>query len=118
MQRRAPWQIMLPTVIFVAAALCSIPTFILAAIYLTLGAAAIGHRSLGSFPDLGLSRSWHRGYRVALLHFYHFVWWPWYVREHWMPHAHRFLNWTLLQMHIKRPARDDPGSGADGDGKR
>ncbi|KXV03726.1 hypothetical protein CR51_16350 [Caballeronia megalochromosomata] len=71
----------------------------------------VGHRPLESFPDLGFPHSWRRGYRSALLYFYHFVWWPWYCKDSWLPAASRLISRVATQFRMKGHKR------AEGRGK-
>ena len=80
MKTRSSFEICLPLVLCVAACLVSLPTLILTLIWLTLGAASIGYRSLAELPTDGIPRQWLRGPRSICLWFYHLTWWPWYMR--------------------------------------
>ena len=81
MKTRSPLAICLPLAIFVAACVLSLPTLVIAVVWMTIGVMALGHRSLESFPVTGISRKWLRGYRGACLWFWHLAWWPWYMRS-------------------------------------
>jgi hypothetical protein len=56
MKTRSSFEICLPLVLCVAACLVSLPTLILTLIWLTLGAASIGYRSLAELPTDGIPR--------------------------------------------------------------
>ncbi|MGF6725202.1 hypothetical protein P3T43_004573 [Paraburkholderia sp. GAS41] len=56
MKTRKSFEICLPLVLCVAACLVSLPTLILTLIWLTLGAASIGYRSLAELPTDGIPR--------------------------------------------------------------
>jgi hypothetical protein len=81
MKTRSPLTICLPFAIFVAACALSLPTLVIAIVWMTVGVMALGHRGLESFPTTGIHRKWLRGYRAACLWFYHLAWWPWYMRS-------------------------------------
>ena len=79
MTSRSRLDICLPLVVF--AVLClSVPTMVVAFVWTTIGMITIGHRAFDSFPDVAPDARWRTGYRVAILHFYHLAWWPWYKR--------------------------------------
>jgi ABC-type dipeptide/oligopeptide/nickel transport system permease component len=71
----------LPLALFIAACFLSLPTFVIAVVWITIGVMALGHRTLESFPSTGIRREWLRGYRAALVWFYHLAGWPWYMRS-------------------------------------
>ncbi|MCX4152945.1 MULTISPECIES: hypothetical protein [Paraburkholderia] len=81
MKTRSPLTICLPLAIFVTACVLSLPTLVIAVVWMTIGVMALGHRSLESFPVTGINRRWLRGYRGACLWFWHLAWWPWYMRS-------------------------------------
>jgi hypothetical protein len=81
MKNRSPLILCLPLVLFIAACLLSLPTFVVAVVWMTIGVMALGHRPLESFPSTGIRREWLRGYRAAFVWFYHLAWWPWYMRS-------------------------------------
>jgi len=80
MKTRSALEICLPLALFVAACALSLPTLVIAIIWMTAGVISIGHRALESFPTDGIRREWLRGYRGVFLMFYHLAWWPWYMR--------------------------------------
>jgi len=81
MKNRSPLTVCLPLELFIAACALSVPTFVIAVVWMTIGVMALGHRSLESFPSTGMRREWLRGYRAAFVWFYHLAWWPWYMRS-------------------------------------
>ncbi|WP_321889658.1 hypothetical protein [Paraburkholderia bannensis] len=81
MKIRSPVEICAPSDIFALACVLSIPTCIIAVIWMTVGVCCLGYRSLDQFPAAGIPRRWRYGIRGALLHFWHLAWWPWYVRD-------------------------------------
>lgn len=81
MKTRSPLTVCLPLALFVAACLLSLPTFVLAAVWMTIGVMALGHRTLESFPSTGIHWKWRRGYRAAIVWFYHLALWPWHMRS-------------------------------------
>lgn len=81
MKNRSSLEICLPIGIFFMASVLSIPTFIIAAVWMTIGVCSLGHRSLDQFPTEGIPQRWLRGPRRACLWFYHLAWWPWYMRS-------------------------------------
>jgi hypothetical protein len=81
MKNRSPLTVCLPLALFIAACFLSLPTFVIAVVWITIGVMALGHRTLESFPSTGIRREWLRGYRAALVWFYHLAGWPWYMRS-------------------------------------
>jgi hypothetical protein len=81
MKARSPFSICWPLALFIVACLLSLPTFVIAVVWMTIGVIALGHRPLESFPPTGVHRKWLRGYRAACVWFYHLAWWPWYMRS-------------------------------------
>ncbi|MFM0699542.1 hypothetical protein [Paraburkholderia sediminicola] len=81
MKTRSPLILCLPLALFIAACVLSLPTFVVAVVWMTIGVMALGHRNFESFPSAGIRREWLRGYRSAFVWFYHLAWWPWYVRS-------------------------------------
>jgi len=81
MKNRSPIILCLPFALFIAACLLSLPTFVVAVVWMTIGVMALGHRPLESFPSAGIRREWLRGYRAAFVWFCHLAWWPWYMRS-------------------------------------
>ena len=81
MKNRSPIILCLPLALFIAACLLSLPTFVVAVVWMTIGVMALGHRSLESFPSTGIRRKWLRGYRAEFVWFYHLARWPWYMRS-------------------------------------
>ncbi|WP_028225319.1 hypothetical protein [Paraburkholderia ferrariae] len=79
MKLRSSLEICLPLAVFVAACALSIPTLVLALIWLTIGVCSIGHRALNDFPTADIPRRWLRGPRRGCLWFYHLAWWPRYT---------------------------------------
>jgi hypothetical protein len=80
MKKRSALEICLPLGLFVAACVLSLPTLLIAIVWMTIGVISLGHRTLETFPTDGISRKWLRGHRGACLMFYHLAWWPWYMR--------------------------------------
>ncbi|CAE6847414.1 hypothetical protein R70006_07398 [Paraburkholderia domus] len=80
MKTRSSLEICLPLFVFAVACLVSLPTLILALVWLTLGACSIGHHSLEELPTDGIQRQWLHGPRSICLWFYHLAWWPRYMR--------------------------------------
>lgn len=80
MKTRSPLILCLPLALFIAACLLSLPTFVIAVVWMTIGVMALGHRTFESFPSAGIRQEWLRGYRSAFVWFYHLAWWPWYMR--------------------------------------
>lgn len=66
--------------IAIALAACT-ATRVAALCWLTAGAAAIGYRSLDSFPSLGLGPAWRTGQKSALVWLYHLAYWPRYLES-------------------------------------
>lgn len=81
MKTRSPVEICAPSGIFALACMLSIPTCILAVIWMTVGVCCLGYRSPDQFPTEGIPRRWRFGIRGAFLHFWHLAWWPWYMRD-------------------------------------
>ncbi|MFM0250676.1 hypothetical protein [Paraburkholderia sediminicola] len=81
MKTRSPLSICLPLAIFIAACVLSLPTLVIAVVWMTVGVMALGHRSFDSFPTTGIRREWLRGYRGGCLWFCRLAWWPWYMRS-------------------------------------
>ncbi|WP_322015788.1 hypothetical protein [Paraburkholderia sp. J12] len=80
MKTRSSFEILLPLGIFVAACAISLPTCIVAVVWMTIGVCSLGYRNLNDFPTDGVSPMWRRGRWRACLLFYHLAWWPWYMR--------------------------------------
>ncbi|SAL51893.1 hypothetical protein AWB71_02832 [Caballeronia peredens] len=80
MKSRSGIEISLPAIILGTACLISVPTLMLALLWLFVGAACIGHRDLETFPTDGVPRRWRTGARGWILWIYHIAWWPWYMR--------------------------------------
>jgi hypothetical protein len=80
MRTHSALEICLPLALFVAACALSLPTLVIAFLWMTIGVVSVGHRTLDSFPTDGMPRKWLKGYRGACLWFYHLAWWPWYMR--------------------------------------
>ena len=97
----------------------SLPTLILTLIWLTLGAASIGYRSLAELPTDGIPRQWLRGPRSICLWFYHLTWWPWYMRVELRGIAARFGQ--AIESGYRRLApkerASNPKRGSDSDDK-
>ena len=53
------------------ACLLSLPAFVVAVVWMTIGVMALGHQPLESFPSTGIRKEWLRGYRAAFVWFYH-----------------------------------------------
>jgi hypothetical protein len=81
MRTRTALEICLPLALFVAACALSLPTLVIAFVWMTVGVVSLGHRPLDSFPTDGIPRQWLKGYRGACVWFYHLAWWPWYMRS-------------------------------------
>jgi hypothetical protein len=94
MRNRSLFSICLPFGVFITACALSRFTLIVAVLWMTIGVISLGHRPLESFPSAGISRKWLRGYRSALVWFYHLAWWPWYMRASMQGVAHRFAKPT------------------------
>lgn len=80
MKSRSGIEISLPAAILGTACLISLPTLVLALLWLFVGAVCIGHRDLESFPTDGVPSRWRTGARGWILWIYHIAWWPWYMR--------------------------------------
>jgi hypothetical protein len=80
MKARSGFEISLPAILLGAACLISIPTLILAVLWIFIGVVCLGHRELKHFPADRVPRHWQRGARSWLLWCYHIAWWPWYMR--------------------------------------
>jgi hypothetical protein len=119
MKTRSSFEICLPLVLCVVACLMSLPTLILTLIWLTLGAASIGYRSLAELPTDGIPRQWLRGPRSICLWFYHLTWWPWYMRVELRGIAARFGQ--AIESGYRRLApkerASNPKRGSDSDDK-
>jgi hypothetical protein len=63
----------------IAALVATWPTRVAAAIWLTAGVMAIGHRSLESLPSLGLGPAWREGPRSIFVLTYYLACWPKYA---------------------------------------
>lgn len=74
MKTRSALEICLPLALFIAACALSLPTLMIAVVWMTIGVISLGHRTLESFPTDGIRREWLRGYRRACLLFYHLAW--------------------------------------------
>jgi hypothetical protein len=81
MKQRSSLEICLPLAVFVTACALSIPTFVIAMVWLTAGVCSIGHRPFHAFPTEGIPRRWLNGPRRGCVWFYHLACWPWYVRH-------------------------------------
>lgn len=80
MKSRTGFEICFPILLFGTACILSMPTFILAALWMLIGSICLGHREFKSFPTDGFVPRWRSGTRGAILWFYHIAWWPWYMR--------------------------------------
>ncbi|KXU92115.1 hypothetical protein CR51_31265 [Caballeronia megalochromosomata] len=80
MKSRTGFEICLPILLFGAASVFSVPTLILAIVWMLIGTICLGHREFKSFPTDGFGLRWRAGKRGAILWFYHIAWWPWYMR--------------------------------------
>lgn len=80
MKPRSGVEMCLPAIVLGAACLLSLPTLVLALLWLLIGAVRIGHLDLKSFPTDGVPRRWQAGPRASFLWFYHLAWWPWQMR--------------------------------------
>lgn len=80
MKSRSSVQICLPAIVLGAACLLSVPTLVLALLWIFAGTVCVGYRDLKSFPSDGVPSRWQTGIRSGFLWFYHLAWWPWYMR--------------------------------------
>jgi hypothetical protein len=80
MKARSGLEISLPAMLLGAACLLSIPTLIVAVLWIFIGVVCLGHRELKQFPVDRVPRHWQHGARSWLLWCYHIAWWPWYMR--------------------------------------
>jgi len=108
MKKLSTLNILLPLVLFIAACALSLPTLLIALIWITIGVVSLGHRSLESFPRNGVRREWLKGYRGACLWFYHLAWWPWYMRAH-LRNIARRIGEPLLRRKSPRHGTDNLG---------
>jgi hypothetical protein len=104
MKKHSALEICLPLALFVAACALSLPTLLIAIVWMTIGVISLGRRPLESFPTDGFSRKWLRGYRGACLMFYHLAWWPWYMRSPLLDSADRIGRRLFTRK--KSPHRD------------
>jgi hypothetical protein len=65
-----------PLVLCVSAWPASLPTLILALVWLTLGACWVGYRSLRELLTEGISSQWLSAPHRMVLQFYRLAWWP------------------------------------------
>lgn len=80
MKSRSGVEICLPAIVLGTACLLSLPTLVLALLWIIAGAVCLGHRDLKSFPSDRVPPRWQTGVRSGFLWFYHLAWWPWYMR--------------------------------------
>jgi hypothetical protein len=107
MKSRSGIEICLPALVLVAAGLLSMPTLVLAMLWMFAGAVSIGHRDLRSFPREGIAVRWRWGWRSWFLLIYHLAWWPWYMRKE----LAQFLTQTRHKMQSHRTPHADDSSG-------
>ncbi|MEM5314262.1 hypothetical protein [Paraburkholderia sp. JHI869] len=81
MRTRSSFEICAPLGIFVIACALSMPTLVIAIVWMTLGVCCLGYRTLADFPTDGVPHRWRHGVRGGCLLFYHLAWWPWYMRH-------------------------------------
>lgn len=105
MRTRSRLYICLPLAVFVVLCSLGVPGMAVALAWMTVGMIAIGHRAFDSFPEVAPDARWRTGYRVAVVHFYHIAWWPWYKR---FSLARRYLQMRRRFAGSSRPA--DKGS--------
>ncbi|WP_413195122.1 hypothetical protein [Pararobbsia alpina] len=79
MKTRSSIEIFAPAAIVLGLCVFSVPTFVVAVIWMTAGVCAVGYRTLEEFPTAGISWRWIRGWRRGITHFYHLACWPRYV---------------------------------------
>jgi hypothetical protein len=108
MRTRSALEICLPLALFVAACAVSLPTLVIAFVWMTIGVVSLGHRTLDSFPTDGIRREWLKGYRGAFLWFYHLAWWPWYMRSPLRDIADRIGRSLPGRKNSPRPGSGDP----------
>jgi ABC-type dipeptide/oligopeptide/nickel transport system permease component len=101
MKTRSAFEICLPLGIFACACVISIPTLVLAAIWMSIGVVSLGYRSLEDFPSDQMPRAWRHGWRGACLLFYHLAWWPWYTRHELSQLVHEMRH-RLFARHTTR----------------
>lgn len=111
MKARSGFEISLPAILLGAACLLSIPTLVLAVVWIFIGMVCLGHRELNQFPADGVPRHWQRGARSWLLWCYHIAWWPWYMRAD-LSFACASTRLILRRRRISRaqPPSDDTNS--------
>lgn len=107
MKTRSPLEFCLPLALFIAACALSLPTLIIAVVWMTIGVISLGHRTVEGFPTDGIRREWRRGYRGACLLFYHLAWWPWYMRTPLRESANR-IGKRVLTRKKSQPHESDP----------
>jgi hypothetical protein len=115
MKSRSGAEICLPAVLIALALLVSLPTRILAVLWLFAGAVCVGHRELNTFPNEGVPLKWRTGTRAWLLWLYHFIWWPWYMRSE---IAHIASNARTYLSRLKRRGKSDGSDESDTDSRR
>lgn len=111
MKKHSAIEICLPLALFVAACALSLPTLLIAIVWMTIGVISLGYRPLESFPTDGISRKWLRGYRGACLMFYHLAWWPWYMRTPLLDSADRIRRRLFTKQ--KSPHHEQANSSDD-----
>ncbi|CAM2154744.1 protein of unknown function [Pararobbsia alpina] len=80
MKTRSSIEMCAPAAIVAALCVLSVPTLIVALVWMTAGVCAVGYRSLEEFPVDRISWRWLRGSRRSVTHFYHLACWPRYVK--------------------------------------
>jgi hypothetical protein len=108
MKKHSALEICLPLALFVAACVLSLPTLVIAIVWMTIGVISLGYRPLESFPSDGISRKWLRGYRGACLLFYHLAWWPWYMRSPLRDNADRIGRRLFTRKNSSHHESEDP----------
>jgi hypothetical protein len=78
---RSAVEICLPLAVLCIACACSVTTRLIAATWMGVGVACLGHRPLRDFPRDGIELRWQFGIRAWILWCFHMAWWPWYVRS-------------------------------------
>jgi hypothetical protein len=108
MKKHSALEICLPLALFVAACALSLPTLLIAIVWMTIGVISLGYRPLESFPADGISRKWLRGYRGACLMFYHLAWWPWYMRTPLLDSADRIRRRLFTRQKSPHHEQENP----------
>lgn len=106
MRTRSTFEIVAPC-IFALACMLSIPTCIIAVIWMTAGVCCLGYRKLEDFPVEGFPRRWRYGRRAVFLHFYHLACWPWYMRDE-LRQCFRYAQRILFMRRSSAREHDTP----------